>query len=136
MNQSSQTTGVILGVDYGAKRVGIARGVTDGKLATPLLTLPNKHSLLKDLKELAQTEQAIAVVVGLPRGLDGQETAQTAVVRRFADELSDTLSIPVHLQDEAMTSEIAESRLGQRAAKGDIDKEAAAILLQDYLELL
>ena len=81
-----------------------------------------------------------AVVVGLPRGLDGHDTAQTLAVRRFTDDtIWRKLHIEAVFQDEAGTSSVAEDRLkeaGKPYAKADIDAEAATIILQDYLDTL
>ena len=81
-----------------------------------------------------------AVVVGLPRGLDGHETPQTLAVRRFCDDiLWRKLKIEPIFQDEAGTSSVAEDRLkasGKPYPKGAIDAEAATIILQDYLDTL
>jgi putative Holliday junction resolvase len=77
------------------------------------------------------------IVVGLPRGLDGQETPQTLVVRRFVDDVLEKLAPRVELQDEAATSAVAEERLrqsGKRYRREQIDAEAAAIILQDWLD--
>jgi putative Holliday junction resolvase len=79
------------------------------------------------------------IVVGLPRGLDGRETPQTTAVRRFVDDRLDRLGVEIAFQDEAGTSSVAEARLresGRAYRPEQIDAEAAAIILQDYLETL
>ena len=126
-----------LGIDYGAKRVGLATGDNDVRLSTPLVTLKgNKGDLAVQLQQICKEEQIDEVVMGLPRGLEGQETAQTAQVRQEATRLEEALGLPLSLQDEALTSEVARDRLverGQSTKGGAIDREAAAIILQDYL---
>ncbi len=86
------------------------------------------------------TERAVSqLVAGLPRGLDGQETAQTAYARNFAEAISQQLQLPVYYQDEAVTSRQAEAELqarGKPYAKGDIDALAATYILEDYLAVL
>lgn len=80
-------------------------------------------------------EGAQTLVVGYPRNQQGEATAQSAYVEAFADKLADIAKVV--FQDESLTSVLAESRLKSRGkpyVKGDIDKEAAAIILQDYLE--
>ena len=75
-------------------------------------------------------------MIGLPRGLDGQETAQTMTVRAFGTMLGKALKLPVHWQDEALTSVQAASELEQRGKayrKADIDSLAAVYILEDYL---
>jgi putative Holliday junction resolvase len=125
-----------LGIDYGAKRIGLAVGDDAAKLARPLSTVGPA-----ELAETIEREGPFAtVVVGLPRSLSGGETAQTLAVRRFTDDvLWRKLRIEPVFQDEAATSEIAEERLkemGKPYDKADIDAEAAAIILQDYLNSL
>jgi len=128
--------GKYLGIDYGAKRVGLATADSDAMLASPLRTVP-PHELVAAIEAEGPFT---AVVVGLPRGLDGQDTAQTTAVRRFSDDLLwRRLHIEPVFQDEAGTSSVAEDRLkasGKTYAKGAIDAEAAAIILQDYLDTL
>jgi putative Holliday junction resolvase len=127
-----------LGIDYGAKRVGLATGDDEVRLATPLVTLEgDKEDLVEQLKAICHQESIDGIVMGLPRGLEGQETAQTAHVRAEASRLEAALELPLALQDEALTSEVARERLverGQETGGGAIDREAAAIILQDYLE--
>lgn len=125
-----------LGIDYGAKRIGLATGDDEAKLASPLSTVGPA-----ELAEVIKHEGPFdAVVVGLPRSLDGAETAQTLAVRRFTDDvLWRKLRIEPVFQDEAGTSQVAEERLkelGKPYEKADIDAEAAAIILQDYLDSL
>lgn len=87
---------------------------------------------------IVKKEEIGVLVVGLPRGMSGQETEQTAKTREFARELEAALgSIPVVMQDEAGTSIEAEARLrarGKPYGKGEIDSEAATIILSDYLQ--
>ncbi|MDB5178698.1 MAG: Holliday junction resolvase YqgF [Patescibacteria group bacterium] len=128
--------GKYLGIDYGAKRIGLATADAETKLATPLATV-GAAELIATIKREGPFK---AVVVGLPRSLDGLETAQTLAVRRFTDDvLWRHLRIEAEFQDEAGTSSLAEERLkgaGKPYAKGAIDAEAAAIILQDYLDAL
>jgi putative Holliday junction resolvase len=128
--------GKYIGIDYGLKRIGLATASSDIKLATPLATVA-PHDLSDRLKAEGPFE---AVVVGLPRNLDGSDTPQTLAVRRFCDDvLWRRLNIEAVFQDEAATSAVAEENLkaaGKPYTKGDIDMAAAAIILQDYLDLL
>lgn len=126
---------VILAIDYGSKRVGLARATSEAKLASPLKTIQNSEQLLSEITEVAKTEAAEQLVVGLPRGLEGQETAQTGLVRAFSKQLAEYTGLPVALQDEALTSHEAEKQL-KEGKKGDVDSLAAAITLDDYLSNL
>lgn len=124
-----------LGIDYGAKRVGLAVGEDVGKLATPLTTIA-PHELLTTIEKEGPFA---AIVVGLPRNLDGADTPQTLAVRRFTDDKLSSLGVEIVFQDEAATSSVAEERLresGKKYAKEQIDAEAASIILQDYLDSL
>ena len=126
----------ILGIDYGDKRVGVAI-VADGVAVPRLLpTLQNDTSLLDQLKTIAEQRQIERIVVGLPRSLSGDETAQTKNVRSFAKELEAKLNLPVDFQDEALTSVGAEQTLkngGGAYEKSDIDSLAASQILLDYI---
>lgn len=128
--------GKYLGIDYGAKRVGLATADTAVKIASPLRTVA-PHDLVATIESEGPFE---VVVVGLPRSLDARDTPQTIAVRRFCDDvLWRRLHIDPVYQDEAGTSSVAEDRLkasGRRYEPGQIDAEAAAIILQDYLDSL
>lgn len=135
MNGTSQPHD-ILALDVGGARIGVARASSVVRIAEPLTTLPNDEHLWQSVTQLCLEHNVQQLVVGLPRGLDGQETAQTAVVRDFVAELSQHLDTPVVLQDEAVTSRQAEEELvarGKPYAKGDIDALAATYILEDYL---
>ena len=123
-----------LGIDYGSARVGLATANSEAMLASPHSTVsPDKVT-----RVIAELKPDV-IVVGLPRSLDGRETPQTLAVRRYADDVLDGLSGALVFQDEAGTSSVATSRLkesGRKYDRADIDSEAAAIILQDYLDSL
>ena len=126
----------VLGLDVGAQRIGVAAASLAAGLARPLTTLRHDDGFLPALRKLIETENAQALVVGLPRGLDGQHTAQTQAVESFTDELRRNCGLPVHLQDEAVTSKQAETELESRGKpyrRGDIDALAATYILEDWL---
>lgn len=133
-------TGRILALDLGEKRVGVA--VSDElKLTTrrlPALPRSNWKRLLGEISKICQEFDVRGVVVGLPLRLDGTEGDAAQGVRRIVRNLSLSLTIPVFLQDERLTSKAAEQILRQSGVKGDevselIDGEAAAIILADFL---
>ncbi len=133
---SDGSVGVILALDVGASRIGVARATTFAGIASPLTFLNNTDSVIDQIKQLVQNEQAVALVVGLPRGLDGQETDQTRTVQTFAATLKQNVTVPMFWQDEALTSKQAETELeakGKPFTKGDVDALAACYILQDYL---
>lgn len=126
----------LLGLDVGEKRVGVAI-VADG-LSVPrsLPTLANDDNLFAELGNIISNRAIDRVVVGLPRNLRGEETAQTAYVRSFSDKLAASTSLPITFQDEALTSVMAEDSLnltGKTFQKSDIDSLAARTILSDYL---
>jgi putative holliday junction resolvase len=126
----------ILAIDVGERRIGVARARLDTSFPQPLTTLDNPDMFIDDLQRLVQDERAALVVIGLPRGLGGQETAQTTAVREFAAALKPHLGVPLFFTDEAVTSEHAENELKQRGkpyAKADIDALAATYILDDFL---
>ena len=124
-----------LGIDMGAKRIGLATGDSETKFAVPLKTVAPR--------ELAQTIASLSpfdgFVIGLPRGLDGQTTPQTLAVQHWVDDLIGDRTEPIIWQDEAGTSSQAEDILKQSRRsfdRAEIDAGAAAIILQDYLNTL
>jgi putative pre-16S rRNA nuclease len=138
----------VLGIDYGARRVGLALSDATGTLASPWRLLdrpPSEAETLRLIANLVDTLRSdddglCAVVVGWPRRLDGSPTHQTALVEAFSRALEQRVGLPVVLQDERLSSHAADERLAERgerdwrARKKKLDAAAAAIILQDYLD--
>lgn len=123
-------------MDVGAKRIGVAASDVRARLPHPLTTLDAAQDVPAAVRELVAEHGVVGVVIGLPRGLDGQDTAQTQAVRAFAKELEAQLSLPYYWQDEAVTSRQAEEELQRRGKpyqKGDIDALSATYILEDFL---
>lgn len=130
--------GSVIGLDVGERRIGVAIASKVARLPSPHGTIVNSSDVMSDIKRLVADESAIAVVVGLPRGLEGQETHQTKHVRDFAKKLETKLNVPIYFQDEALTSKLAEEELKNRGVgynKEDVDALAATYILRDFLEL-
>lgn len=127
-----------LGLDAGEKRVGVAMVRAEVRIPVTLETLNRQSPDFWDkLSEVIKQNDIGQIVIGLPRGLEGQETAQTNYVRDFAGELAGHFALPVHWQDEALTSVQAENILngsGKPYKKADVDALAASLILADYLE--
>lgn len=126
----------LLGIDYGEKRIGLAMANTVAKLPSPAGAILNSDALWEELGNFLTINDIQTIVVGLPRGLDGQETAQTAAVRAFGDKLATYTTIPFFYQDEALTSQKAQAELQERGVsytKQDVDALAATYILSDYL---
>jgi putative Holliday junction resolvase len=140
----------ILGVDFGRRRLGLALSDDSATLArpwrvvsagvTPAETARAIASIITECRSQRDAEIDIgAVVVGLPRRLNGDDTDQTQPARDFASHLATLTGLDVRLQDERLTSREAESRLALREPdwrkrKSRLDAAAAAIILQDYLD--
>lgn len=122
----------LLGLDLGMKRSGIARASSAARLAQPLTTVPTDE-LLSVLKKLTSDNEVEQIIVGLPRNLDGNDTEQTKWVRQWLSKAETELpGIDFRLQDEALTTDMAAQRGGKNVT--DLDAEAAAIILQDYID--
>lgn len=132
------TTGRVLGVDYGTKRVGLALSDALGIAAHPYDVIPAVGAAAR-IGEIVDAEHVVHIVVGLPTGLQGTEGASAAGARALAEEVRNIVTVPVSLADERFTSKIAERALlegdvrrGER--KQRVDKVAAAVMLQAVLD--
>jgi len=124
-----------LALDVGAARIGVALANDVARIASPLPVLANDASFCSKLRDLTSEHHISQIVVGWPRGLDGQETEQTRYVENFISKL-DLCGVPVVRQDEALTSVQAEAELkksGKNFTKGDIDSLSAVYILEDFL---
>lgn len=136
--------GVRLGVDVGTVRVGVAVCDPRGVLATPLVTLPREGAAGPDdvsaLVGLAREHDALEVVVGLPRSLDGTEGPAARSVRGYALLLAEGVApVGVRLVDERMTTldahrTLRASGVGGRAQRAVVDQAAAVLILQAALD--
>ena len=137
----------VLGIDYGARRIGLALSDATATLASPwrLLQRPPSDAetmrlIVAEVAALVQDDDGLeAVVVGWPRRLDGSPNQQTPIVETFARTLESKVAVPVVLQDERLSSVEAEARLAVdekdwRKRKAKLDAASAAIILQDYLD--
>ncbi len=132
--------GRVLGVDYGERRIGLALSDPLHWFAFPFRTLTNEgvEKVVKTLKAIIEEQDVEQVVVGLPKGMKNQETPQTRKVLEFVTYLEQQ-GIPVLMEDERLSSVSARRALQERKiktghAKGLVDRTAAAIVLQQYLD--
>lgn len=135
MLMSQQTN--IIALDVGDKRIGVARASHLARIPESLDSIENTDVVWQKLQKIMTDYNANAIVVGLPRNLDGNETQQTTKVRKFASNLQKKINLPIYLQDEALTSSMARTKLKslkQKFTKGAVDSEAAAIILEDFLD--
>ena len=128
----------VLGLDVGEKRIGVARGDLETRIAVPVGYVVRDGSEWEKIRQLARIYSTDSFVLGLPRSNEGSETKQSLYARNFAKELAGEVpGAKIAFQDESLTSVVAEERLKARKKpyeKGDIDAEAASVILQDYLE--
>ena len=122
----------VLALDYGSARCGVALSDPTGTLATPLdaVERPATKKGFATLTALVREREVGRVVVGLPLGLSGDDTAQTREAREFAARLDEAVDVPVSLYDERFTTTIAQRSGGSTASE---DSRAAAVLLEDWL---
>jgi putative Holliday junction resolvase len=137
----------IVGLDVGERRIGVAASDVTRTLARPVgvlrpagLNADAVQVAADEIARLAREEDGVAaIVVGLPRRLDGTPNDMTPRVEQFARQLEIRTGLPVTLQDERLSSREAESRLALRekdwrVRKQHLDAAAAAVILQDYLD--
>ena len=125
-----------MALDVGAARIGVAIANNVAKIASPLTFISNDSTTLEKINQLIQEHNVAVVVVGLPRGLSGQDTDQTRSAEAFTEGLKKHLMLPVFMQDEALTSKQAEAELdarGKKYQKGDVDALAACYILSDFI---
>ena len=128
----------IIGLDIGTKRIGVARADSTTRIAVPSGFIVVDGSEWEKIEKLANLYNTNWFVLGMPRSNEGNETKQSLYVRQFAKELLQKIpDAKIRYQDESLTSVEAEERLKSRKKsyeKGEIDSEAATIILQDFLE--
>jgi len=126
----------IIALDVGNKRIGVASANAVARIPGPLTTITNDDTVVATLQDLLKKHDAALIVVGLPRGLEGQHTDQTRTVETFISMIKPHITLPIYWQDEALTSHKAEAELNARQkayTKGDIDALAATYILDDFL---
>lgn len=131
----------VLAVDPGSKRVGLAISDSTGTIAQPMTTIPAepRETLAARLATVAREHEAVRIVVGLPRRMDGSLGPEAKAARELAGEVRAASKLPVELVDERLTTAAAEKSLlagGMRRKdrRANIDRVAAAILLQTHLD--
>lgn len=127
-----------LGVDYGTKRVGVAVSDGLGLTARPLEVVDRGNAVAR-LATLIDQYEVGCLVIGLPTGLGGEEGESVEGARALAEEIAEATGVKVVLADERFTSRMAESALlesgmKRRERRETVDKVAAAIILQGYLD--
>jgi len=128
-----------LAIDYGTEHTGLAICDSAETIASPLTVIQGQKELLKRIVEVVGSENVEAIVLGLPLNMDDSQGFQAKLVLQFAEQLKEHLRIPIHFQDERLSSFTAEGRLapaeltrGKR--KKRLDAIAAAAILEAFLE--
>ncbi len=131
----------ILALDLGDKRIGVAVSQLGGSLALPdgVITRRNWSQVIAEIRARLDAVQADRIVVGLPLRMDGTEGPAALAARKFVQRLQSTVSVPVDVQDERLSTAEAERSLiaadmRRRRRRAVRDAVAAAIMLQTYLD--
>lgn len=130
-----------LGIDFGDVRIGLALSDLTKTISKPFETIKytNLEELSQQLKVIIEEKEVDTLVVGIPFNMSGKDTKQTVKVREFVLFIKSIISLPIHLIDERLTSKEAEKtmhilNIKTGHNKGTIDKIAASIILQEYLD--
>jgi len=139
MNQEKEER--ILAIDYGLKRIGLALCDPLKIFAYPYKTIENDPLLWTNILAEIQKNCVVEVLLGYPLKENGSKSSSTEFVEKFHEELKTKLNIPVRLWDERYSSELAKSRIlesvtskKKRRDKGLVDRNAASVILQEYLD--
>jgi putative holliday junction resolvase len=130
-----------LGLDVGRRRIGVAGCDGTGLIATGLTTIERKSfsQVVETLRQIIRDRDVQILIVGLPYSMDGSLGSQARQVQKFGDAISKALELPLEYVDERLTSFQAEQLLQAQGIspsrnKGLIDRKAAAIILQQWLD--
>lgn len=122
-----------LGIDYGSKKVGFAQSDDEGRFAFPLMVSPNDQTLLKDTLELIREMKFSAVVIGESVDQKGKPNAIAKEARAFAMKIEDAADVKIVFEKEWYSTMEARKQPGKEGSH-DVDDQAAAIVLQRYLD--
>ncbi len=128
-----------LAIDHGGRRVGLAICDANETISSPLAVLDRRGNIFEEILAVVDKEDVEAVVIGLPLNMDDSEGPQARKVREFASELRKRLEIPIHFQDERLSSFEAEQKFAsvdrkRKHKRKPLDALAAAHILQTFLE--
>ncbi|MCX6168180.1 MAG: Holliday junction resolvase RuvX [Ignavibacteriales bacterium] len=130
----------ILAIDFGEKRIGFA--ITDPMniFGYPLVTVPNDKKFWNELSKVILEYKVVKIILGYPLKESGSESTSSKAVLKFKEELEKRITLPIELVDERYSSSIARDRIiesvsskKKRRDKSLLDKNAAAVMLEDYL---
>lgn len=131
----------ILGLDYGERRIGVAVSDEAGIIAMPLckIQVRNRRQVLAEIRRICREKEVAIIIVGMPLNMNGSRGPQAENVSVFVKQIGEHVNIPVETWDERLSSQMAERVLidfdtSRSKRKGLIDKLAAQIVLQGYLD--
>jgi len=144
-DRASEPPQIVVAIDFGLKRIGIASGDTLTRAAHPRSVITNgpKGPDWRALERVLADTRPARIAVGEPYSADGSPSPLTEAARHFATELANRSSLPVDLVDERWSSQDAEERLREQRASGerrrrvtreDVDAAAAAVILERWFE--
>ena len=119
-----------LGIDWGEKRIGLALGDSETKIAVPFKVVSN----IGDIKQIVKKEGITAVILGIPFKMRGTNKKLSDEFNKFANALKSKIRISVELVDERLSSKAADALAGDRKTKASRDAVAAMLILQSYLD--
>ena len=132
---------ILLGLDIGTVRIGVAKSDPLGMIASPfeVISATDKSAVIKRLKDIVADERVDKIIVGLPKRMDGTIAQAAEGVLAWVDCLKANVSIPVLTHDERLSTKAAERALlegdvSRKKRKQHIDKVAAVVILQGYLD--
>jgi len=128
-----------LAIDYGKKRIGLALCDPSETIVSPFGVVTGRKNLLPTIAGIIEEHHVKALVIGLPVNMDGSIGPQAEIAKKFAEKISRHLDIPIHLQDERLTTfaaeqQLAPAQLSAKKQKQRIDAVAAAEILQAFLD--
>ena len=128
-----------LAIDYGAKRTGLAICDRSEIIVSPLTVIHDQRDLLKKIADIVKAENVGAIVLGMPLNMDNSIGSQAELVLKFAKQLKNHVDVPIHFQDERLSTFGAEEKLAPagftwKKKKKRLDAIAAAEILDAFLE--
>ena len=131
-------SGRLLGIDWGARRVGVAVSTPDRAFifAHPQLANSKEQLAIVEIKKIINAEKIVGIVIGLPLHADGTDSETTRMVREFAEQVSSAVLAPVAFIEENLTSVEAGQRANSRGQRANLDSEAAAVILENAIAMI
>lgn len=131
--------GSIIGIDYGAKKIGLAVSSPDRVISLPLALIENNNKVFDEILSSIRSKKTVGLVLGLPVNMDGSESPSSEKIYQFAKKISEKTNLPIYLQDERRTSRAADSLLliagfSRKKRNALDDSIAASLILETCLQ--